>query len=235
MAQATRTLGLIEGTRRPAIAQALPTYHGYTVLIDVGANVDCRPEDLVQFAIMGDLYAQAVMDESAPKVGLLSVGTEEAKGSPLTKQALALLRETPLNFVGNVEGSDIFNGTLDVVVCDGFTGNVVLKLAESLVELLETALLEELLRTKKSKLGLKLSKVALRRFKHRFDHAEIGCAPLLGVNGVVAISHGRSKARSIHNAIRRAQEIVSFNLNQRIREALSQIDQPSPNSAKKLL
>ncbi|MBI4240560.1 MAG: phosphate acyltransferase PlsX [Candidatus Rokubacteria bacterium] len=213
-------LGVLPGVDRPAIAVLLPSLTGYTVLIDAGAIVDPKPRHLVQFAVMGHCYAKDILGKAKPRVGLLSVGEEEGKGNELTKDAFEELKVSSLNFVGNVEGRDIYNGNCDVVVTDGFTGNVALKISESLVEMLGAMIKEELNRDLLSRLGALLSRPAFTRFKKRVDYTEMGGAPLLGINGAAVICHGASPAKAIKNAIRVAAEWVQRNVNEHIKVAL---------------
>ncbi len=195
-------LGRIRGVRRPALSGVFPTTQARCLLLDIGANADCKPEYLRQFGIMGATYAERVMGVQAPRVGLVSNGEEETKGSELVRAAHVLLRQTPgLNFVGNVEGKDIFAGMTDVAVTDGFTGNVILKSAEGLVGMVTTMLREEIKRTPVSTLGGLLSKGAFERFASRTDYAEYGGAPLLGLAGVVIVGHGRSSAKAVMNGV----------------------------------
>lgn len=201
-------LGRLPGIERPALATIIPTRHTPAVLLDSGAMVECRPQHLVQFATMGSAYARVAFGQSSPRVGLLSVGEEEGKGNELTKEAHQLLKAAPLNFVGNVEGRDIYAGTVDVIVCDGFTGNVILKTSEGLVETVEALLHAELQSTFGSQIGYLLSAKAFRRFRKRVDHSEFGGAPLLGVNGVCIVGHGRSSAKAVRNAVTMAARAV---------------------------
>ncbi len=212
MAAALLQVGRIKGVDRPAIASVLPNEKGFTVLLDAGANVDCKPHQLLQFGLMGYLYAQKILAISAPKVGLLSVGEEETKGNELTLSVFPLLKNSGLNFTGNVEGRDIFQGTVDVVVCDGFVGNIVLKTGEGMVAALFKMFKEEIARNWLARLGTAVALYALRNFRRRLDYAEYGGAPLLGVNGVAIICHGSSKEKAIKNAIRLARESVENRL-----------------------
>ncbi len=209
---------------RPAIATLIPTQKGACVLLDVGANSDCKPAHLLQFAAMGAVYARVILGKPEPRVGLLSIGEESSKGNELVLATHPLLSRSPLRFVGNVEGRDIFRGAADVVVCDGFTGNVVLKFGESVVELLTTRLRREILSDTRSKLGAWVLRPAFERFKRDLDYAEYGGAPLLGVNGVVIIAHGSSSPKAIKNAIRVAAESVHHHMNELIIEALGQLE-----------
>jgi phosphate acyltransferase len=214
-------LGKLEGLSRPAIAVVLPNAVDATLVLDVGANAGgCRPEDLVQFGIMGHVYAKDVMGRENPRVGLLSVGEEESKGTAVTLGAFPLLDQLPINFIGNVEGKDIANGTTDVVVCDGFVGNVILKYAEGMGEAIFELLRTELSKSILAKMGVVLARSALRRVKDRVDYAEYGGAPLLGLKGACIIGHGKSDPNAIKNAIRKASEFFSHNVNQHIEEII---------------
>ncbi|HEY0781671.1 MAG TPA: phosphate acyltransferase PlsX, partial [Thermoanaerobaculia bacterium] len=227
MAVAKMVIGTVPGVDRPALTAVLPNGVGHTVVLDVGANVDSKPSYLLQFGIMGHLYAQEVLGISRPRVGLLSIGEEEGKGTDLTREAFRLLKATNLNFVGNVEGRDVFKGTVDVIVCDGFVGNVMLKSAESLADLVTRMLREELLKTAWSKLGTGLVRPALARVKQRTDYTEYGAAPLLGVNGGCFIGHGRSNAHAVHSAIRRAVEFSPARLDVKIRNMIASLPGPA--------
>jgi glycerol-3-phosphate acyltransferase PlsX len=213
-------LGVLPGVDRPAIAVVLPSLRGYTVLIDAGANVDPKPRHLVQFGVMGHVYARDILGKPNPRVGLLSIGEEEGKGNELTKETFDELKRSSLNFIGNVEGRDIYSGNADVVVTDGFTGNVALKISESLAEMLGAMIKQELQGDPLSKLGALLSIPAFRRFKKRVDYTEMGGAPLLGINGASIICHGASPVKAIKNAVRVAHEWVQINVNEHIRIAL---------------
>lgn len=212
MAASLLGLGRIKGIDRPAIASVLPSQKGGTVLLDVGANVDCKPKNLLQFGIMGYLYAEKILGIKSPRVGLLSIGEEDSKGNELTLEAFPMLREAGINFIGNVEGRDLFSGSVNVVVCDGFVGNVVLKAGEGLAMALLRMMKEELARNWLSKMGTALALPGLKEFRRRVDYAEYGGAPLLGVNGVVIVCHGSSTALAIRNAIKVAAEAVSCGL-----------------------
>lgn len=222
MAVATLKIGRIAGIDRPAIGALLPTINGKTVMLDAGANVDCSVENLLQFAIMGSEYAKRVLKVSNPRVGLLSIGEEPTKGNEVTKATNARLRASNLNFVGNVEGKDVFRGAADVVVCDGFVGNVVLKVSEGMAEFVLDCLRQALQSNTAAKLGALLVKPALRRAKAGFDYAEYGGAPLLGVNGVCIICHGRSNSRAITNAIRAAADAIENDIVRSIGLSLQQ-------------
>jgi len=205
---------------RPAIAAVLPNVKGFTVLLDVGANIDPKPWHLFQFAVMGHVYARDILGIDRPRVGLLSVGEEEGKGNELTKEAYEQLKDSSLNFLGNVEGRDIYNGKCDVVVTDGFTGNVALKISESLAETIGSMIREELTRDFRSKIGAALVQPAFARFKKRVDYAEMGGAPLLGIDGAAIICHGASPVKAIKNAVRVAGEWAKAGLNDHIKAAL---------------
>jgi len=222
MATAMITLGSLPGVERPAIALIVPTLRGQSILLDAGANADCKPRHLLQFAIMGDVYARQVMGKKSPTVGLLSIGEEESKGNELTREAFKELEEErSLNFTGNVEGRDVFSGAADVIVCDGFTGNIALKISESAAEFFTVLLKEELEKGLVGKLGALLTRGAFRRFKKRVDYTEYGGAPLLGVGGICIISHGRSTAKAIKNAIRVAAECVENGVIEHIRKGIA--------------
>ncbi|HBH02470.1 MAG TPA: phosphate acyltransferase PlsX [Candidatus Rokubacteria bacterium] len=220
MAISMFVIGVLPGVDRPAIAAVLPNLKKFTILIDAGANVDPKPWHLLQFAVMGHVYARDILGLDSPRVGLLSVGEEEGKGNELTKEAYELLKESSLNFAGNVEGRDIYNGTCDVVVTDGFTGNVALKISESLAEMLGSMIREELLRDLRSKVGAKLALPAFARFRRRIDYTEMGGAPLLGIDGAAIICHGASPVKAIKNAVRVAQEWAQAGLNEHIKAAI---------------
>src|SRR5437899_7598475 len=220
MAISMFVIGVLPGVDRPAIAAVLPNLRKFTILLDAGANVDPKAEHLLQFAVMGHVYARDILGLDSPRVGILSVGEEEGKGNELTKEAYEQLRESSLNFVGNVEGRDIYNGRCDVVVTDVFTGNVALKLSESLADMLGSMIKEELMRDARSKLGATLAMPAFERFRRRIDYTEMGGAPLLGIDGAAIICHGASPVKAIKNAVRVAQEWASAGLNEHIKAAL---------------
>jgi glycerol-3-phosphate acyltransferase PlsX len=216
-------LGVLKGVERPAIAALLPTLTGQVILVDVGATVDCTAEHLTQFAWMGHEYAQHVLHKAHPTVGLLSIGEEESKGNEVTKETFKRLKETPLNFVGNVEGREIIIGKADVVVCDGFIGNVALKITEGVAEAVKKMLVKEIAAGSfLNRLGYMLLRSAFARYKRRLDYAEFGGACLLGVNGICIISHGRSSGRAIKNAIRVAKEIFEGRVNERIQRDIEE-------------
>jgi glycerol-3-phosphate acyltransferase PlsX len=221
MAIAKMVFGKVPGVDRPALTGVFPTHKGTpVVMVDVGANVDCEPEMLQQFGLMGEIYSRLVLKTKRPRVGLLSIGEEEHKGNSLTRDATPLLKSLGINFIGNVEGRDLFSGHVDVIVCDGFVGNVALKVSEGLSEMIRGMLREALEATVTRKLGYALSRSAYTEFKKRVDYAEYGGAPLLGVKGVCIICHGRSDSNAIKNAIRVAADFASSNMNQRIEEEL---------------
>ncbi|HEV2326959.1 MAG TPA: phosphate acyltransferase PlsX [Terracidiphilus sp.] len=207
MATAKMVLGAMPSVDRPALATPMPTSKGSPcVLLDVGANVDCKAHNLEQFAVMGEIYARSVLKIHKPRVGLLSIGEEETKGNELTREAFALLKALPLNFIGNVEGRDIFNGNADVIVCDGFVGNVALKTSEGIGRFVRDALRQSLTRTVTAQVGALLSRRAFNDFRRQLDYTEYGGAPLLGVRGVCIIGHGSSNDNAIFNGIRVAHE-----------------------------
>ncbi len=211
-------MGRIEGVERPAIATFMPNIKGTCIVLDVGANVDCKPNHLLQFAIMGEVYAKYLLKNPNPRVGLLSIGEEETKGNELTKEAFKLLTETSLNFIGNVEGYDVMSGKADVVVCDGFIGNVVLKVAEAVAETVGLMIRENIGDNLVRKLGYFMMRPAFRALKRRVDYAEYGGTPLVGIDGISIISHGRSSDRAIKNAIKVAAELAKSEVNKHIHE-----------------
>jgi glycerol-3-phosphate acyltransferase PlsX len=223
MAVAKTVMGCASGVDRPALAAVVPTLAGHAVLLDVGANVACKPNHLVQFAIMGDLFSQMIVGVRTPRVGLLSVGEEESKGTDLIREVHKAMKALRMNFIGNVEGRDIYNGRADVIVCDGFTGNVALKTSEGLIEAVLKLLRDELSRNLKVKVGALLSQQSFKRLKKRLDYAEYGGAPLLGLRGVTIICHGRSSGTAIKNAIRVAQEFSENQINARLESELQQL------------
>ena len=223
MATAKIVLGAVPGVDRPALAAVFPTAPGTAaMLLDVGANVDCTPENLEQFAVMGDIYFRAMFGKGhSPRVGLLSIGEEETKGNALTLAAFQLLKQLPLNFVGNVEGRDLYNGEVDVIVADGDVGNVALKISEGVANLVRTALKESLKATITRQVGALLSRSAFTDFKKRLDHTEYGGAPLLGLKGVCIITHGSSNANAMKNAVRVAAEFSERGINDSIERGLA--------------
>jgi glycerol-3-phosphate acyltransferase PlsX len=224
MATARFTLGTLALVDRPALAAPFPTSRGtVSVMLDVGANVDSKPAHLEQFAVMGEVYYRAIFGTRRPRVALLSIGEEEMKGNELTKEAHNRLKNMQLNFVGNVEGRDVFSGAVDVIVCDGFIGNVALKISEGLVEYIVTTLKAALNSSLSSQVGYVLSRRAYQEFKKKMDYSEYGGAPLLGVRGATVIGHGRSNANAIKNAIRVAAELSRARLNDKIDEELAAV------------
>jgi glycerol-3-phosphate acyltransferase PlsX len=223
MAAVKVVLGTVPGVDRPALAAVLPNAGGRTVLLDVGANVDTRPSHLREFAVMGHSYAREVLGTATPRLGLLSIGEEESKGSEFSREVFRVLQQTGLEFVGNVEGSDIFSGRVDVVVCDGFVGNAVLKSAEALADLATRMLQEEIDATLRSRLGYLLARPAIDRFTERTDYAEYGAAPLLGVPAGCFVAHGRSNPKAICSAIRRATEFVRARVHEKIRDRVAEL------------
>ena len=228
MATAKIVLGAVPGVDRPALAAVFPTAPGNpAMLLDVGANVDCTAKNLEQFAVMGDVYFRAMYGKRpgspGPRVGLLSIGEEETKGNDLTREAFQLLKQLHLNFIGNVEGRDLYNGQVDVIVADGFVGNVALKISEGVANLVRTALKESLKATITRQVGALLSRSAFTDFKKRLDHTEYGGAPLLGVRGVCIITHGSSNANAMKNAVRVAAEFSRNKVNDSIERSLASL------------
>ncbi len=228
MATAKIVLGALPSVDRPALAAVFPAEGGKkVVMIDVGANVDCKPSQLVQFAVMGETYSRLMWRVKNPRVGLLSIGSEESKGNELTRETYQLLQKAPLNFVGNVEGRDLYNGHVDVIVCDGFIGNVALKISEGLAETLEHRMREALSSTLASKVGYVLARQALADLSKQMDYSETGGAPLLGVKGVCTICHGSSNANAIKNAILLAAEFAAAHIDEKIEAELSELGHTS--------
>lgn len=222
MATAKMVLGGLPGVDRPALVAIIPTAIGsVSTLLDVGANVDCKPHNLEQFAAMGDIYFRSMFGTAKPRVGLLSIGEEEVKGNELTRESYDLLKQLPLNFIGNVEGRDIYSGRVDVIVADGFVGNVALKTSEGVANLVRATLKETLAATITRQVGYLLSRSAFSDFKKRLDHTEYGGAPLLGVKGACFITHGSSNVNAIKNAIRVASEFVERNITTNIEKELA--------------
>ena len=208
--------GMLPHVDRPALAPAIPTRSGMAVLLDAGATVECRASHLLQFGIMGAAYARVLLNVETPHVGLLSIGEEEGKGNDLTREAYRLLKSAPVQFVGNIEAREVFSGSADVIVCDGFTGNVALKLSEGLVETVEELLGNELSSTFSSQVGYLLSRRAFRRFRKRVDYSEYGGAPLLGVAGLVLVCHGRSSVKAMRNAVVAASRFAADGVVQQV-------------------
>ena len=231
MALATMRLRMIPGMQRPGIAVFLPTPKGKRLLIDAGASADCKPRHLLEFAIMGSTYAQHALGLENPTVGLLSIGHEESKGNELVRATYPLLRDAPLNFMGNIEGNHIFSGEADVVVCDGFVGNVVLKVGEGLADVIIKQIKAGILNSVTAKLGALLMKPVLLRLKASFDYAEHGGALLLGVNGICVVSHGRSDARAVRNAIAVAQKAVEKDVVAHMRAKCATVPPPTDGDA----
>ena len=224
MIAAKMVLGAIPGVDRPALAAVFPTaVNTVAILLDVGANVDCKPHNLEQFAVMGEIYFRSMFGTKRPRVGLLSIGEEETKGNELTRDSFQLLKQLPLNFVGNVEGRDLYGGQVDVIVADGFVGNVALKTSEGVANLVRATLKETLKTTITRQVGYLLSRSAFADFKKRLDHTEYGGAPLLGVKGVCFITHGSSNANAIKNAIRVAAEFAERRIIDKIEKELAAI------------
>ncbi len=213
-------LGMVPGVDRPALATTIPTRATPAVLLDAGATVECRPQHLLQFAVMGGVYARVALGVERPRIGLLSIGEEETKGNDLTREAHQLLKAAPINFIGNVEGREIYSGVADVIVCDGFTGNVVLKTSEGLVDTVEALLGDELHGTFSSQVGYLLSRRAFRRFRRRVDYSEYGGAPLLGVAGLAIVGHGRSSAKAVRNAIAMAYRFAASDFLHRVEQEI---------------
>jgi len=220
MAAAVRKLGRMEHVSRPGIASIFPTLKKPVVMMDVGANVDCRPQHLFQFAVMASAFSH-IFDIDRPRIGILSIGEEVGKGNTLVKETYSRLAASALNFVGNVEGRDVFQGNVDVIVCDGFVGNICLKLSEGLAEAAMQMIKDEIMKSTAAKIGYFLARPAFRAFAKRVDYAEYGGAPLLGVNGVGIICHGKSSAEAIKNAIIEAAKMVEKQVNQRIATGLA--------------
>jgi len=222
MATAYYRLGIIPGVERPGLAGLFPVKGGYCVVLDIGANPDCKPEHLVQFAIMGSIYAEKVLGIQSPRVGLLSNGEEAGKGNQLVKETCPLLESSGLNFIGNVESKELFGGQVDVTVTDGFTGNVLLKSSEAVAKLITEILRQELMSSTRTKIGALLAKPAFTSIKRMMDPGETGAAPLLGIDGLVFIGHGRSDAFALVNGIRVARQAVEAKLLSEIRTAIEQ-------------
>lgn len=223
MATALLMFRASKGVDRPAIATIMPTLKGPFVLVDAGANVDCNPENLFQFALMGDAYCRAMFDIREPKIALLSIGEEDSKGNLLTKEAFKLLKDSGVKFIGNIDAKDIFSGNADVVVCDGFTGNIVLKTSEGLAEAIMKMLRREIADVTTGRIAYLFMKPALRNFRKKTDYEEYGGAPLLGINGTCIISHGRSSAKAIRNAVKVAAEFSKKKVYEIIEDEINNI------------
>ena len=235
MVAAFFVLGLIKGVERPAIAATLPTLTGTAVMLDVGANVDCSAEHILQFSLMGSEYATHVFEKPNPRIGLLSIGEEDTKGNEVTKEAFKLLKASPLNFIGNIEGRDVYNGTTDVIVCDGFIGNVALKISEGVAQVIKKMLMKEIIGSWLGRLSYVFLAGPLRRLRLRLDYAEFGGAPLLGVNGISIICHGHSSPKAIKNAILLGKRLTECRFNELIQrdieESLAQHQAPVEEGA----
>jgi glycerol-3-phosphate acyltransferase PlsX len=219
---------LIKGLERPALTALFPVKGGHAVVLDIGANPDCKPINLYQFAIMGSIYAQKVLAMKNPRIGLLSNGEETGKGNELIRDTSPLLETSRLNFIGNVEGKELFGGQVDVVVMDGFTGNIVLKSSEAVAKFLIDTLREELMTSPRTKAGALLAKPAFTHIRKMLDPAEVGAAPLLGVDGLVFIGHGRSNAHALLSAVRVARQAIKADLLGAIRDAIEEQLTPIP-------
>lgn len=215
--------GMVPGVDRPALATIIPTRRSRTLLLDAGANAECRPQHLLQFGVMGGVYARLALGIDRPRVGLLSIGEEATKGNDLTREAHRLLKAAPINFIGNVEGRDVYSGIADVIVCDGFTGNVALKISEGLVEAVEALLGDELQGTFSSQVGYLLSRRAFRRFRKRVDYSEFGGAPLVGVAGLAIVGHGRSSVKAVRNAIAMAYGFARTDFISRVEQEIAAV------------
>ena len=218
LAYCTIILRPLKGVDRPAIAIQLPTLTGTSILLDAGANVDCKTSQLFQFAIMGHVFAKYILEKENPGVALLSIGEEDSKGNEITKEVFQMLKNSHINFIGNLEGKEVYRGNADVIVCDGFTGNVALKISESLAEMIGANLKTLFKKNWVSKIGYFLLKSQLAEFKKKVDYSETGGAPLLGINGVCIIAHGSSSPKAIKNAINRARELIEKKINQHIQD-----------------
>jgi glycerol-3-phosphate acyltransferase PlsX len=222
MATALFHLGRIRGVKRPALTGLFPVRGGYCVVLDIGANADCKPEYLLQFAVMGSIYAEKVLGVNQPRVGLLSNGEEAGKGNELVKETYPLLDNSGLNFIGNVEGKELFGGQADVVVVDGFTGNILLKSSEAVARLITDILKQELMGSLRTKVGAALAKPAFAAIKKMMDPGEVGAAPLLGIDGLVFVGHGRSDTHALVNAFRVARQAVEAQLLDALRSAIQE-------------
>ncbi len=213
--------GMLPGVDRPALAATIPTRQRPAILLDVGASVECRPQHLLQFAVMGSVFARVAFGIHEPRVGLLSIGEEATKGNELTREAHRLLKTAPLTFVGNVEARDVYCGRADVIVCDGFTGNVALKISEGLVDVVEGLLQDELSSTITLRVGSLLTRRALRRFRRRVDYSEYGGAPLLGIGGLAIVGHGRSSTKAVRNAVAMAYRFAAGGFIARVQDDIA--------------
>jgi glycerol-3-phosphate acyltransferase PlsX len=222
MVAAFFVFGVIKGVERPAIAATLPTLTGTAIMLDVGANVDCSADHIHQFALMGNEYGKYLFGMPNPRIGLLSIGEEDSKGNEVTREAFGLLKSSPINFIGNVEGRDVYSGAADVIVCDGFIGNVALKISEGVAETVKKLLMKEIAGSRLGRLAYVFIAGPLARLRRRIDYAEFGGAPLLGVNGITMICHGRSSAKAIKNAIARAKGLAESRLNELIQRDIEE-------------
>jgi glycerol-3-phosphate acyltransferase PlsX len=220
MANGLFRLGRIKGVKRPALTTALPTKKGFAIAVDIGANADCKPQYLLQFGIMGSIYAEKVLGIDRPRVALLSNGEEEGKGNELVKETFSLLKDSSLNFIGNAEPKEFFGGEVDVIVCDGFTGNILIKASESVSKLLLDIMKKELTSSLITKIGAGLAMPAFRNLRKTLDPRQIGAAPLLGIDGLIFVGHGRSDALAMVNSIKRAKDAVEAGLLPGLREAI---------------
>ena len=223
--------GMLAGVDRPALAVTIPTRQHPAILLDIGASVECRPPHLLQFALMGSVYARLAFGHDRPRVGLLSIGEEESKGNDLTRDAHRLLKSAPVCFVGNVEARDVYSGSADVIVCDGFTGNIALKLSEGLVDMVEVLLAEELSATFAVRVGSLLTRRALRRLRRRVDYSEYGGAPLLGVAGIAVVGHGGSSPKAVRNAVAMAYRFASGRFVERIEREIASAALPDHHTS----
>jgi phosphate acyltransferase len=232
MFTALRKLGRMKNVQRPGLTAIFPTMMGKCIVLDIGANVDCRPEFLLQFAIMGSEYAKSALKINSPRVGILSNGEEDSKGNQLVKDTFKLLQHSQVNFIGNVEAKEIFNGSVDVVVTDGFTGNVLLKSSEAVASMITKVLKREFLSSLRTKIGALLAKPALKTLKQLMDPSEIGAAPLLGVDGLVFIGHGRSDAHAMYSAVKNAYWIAKGDLMKNLQQSIAaQIESTEVNES----
>ncbi len=222
MATALFTLGRIRGVKRPALTALFPVKGGHCVVLDIGANAECKPEYILQFAVMGSIYAEKVLGKNSPRVGLLSNGEEAGKGNQLVKESYPLLEEAGLNFIGNIEGKELFGGQADVAVMDGFTGNILLKSSEAVARLITETLRAELTSSLRTQIGALLSKPAFARIRQMMDPTEVGAAPLLGIDGLVFVGHGRSNAHALVSAIRVARQALEAQLLEALRSAVQE-------------
>jgi glycerol-3-phosphate acyltransferase PlsX len=222
MFNAIRTLGRIEGVQRPALSAIFPTRTGHCIVLDIGANVDCRPEFLYQFAILGSIYAEKILGKINPRIGLLSNGEEPGKGNQLVKDTFPMIANSGLNFIGNIEGKELFGGEVDVVVTDGFIGNVLVKSSEAVAKLIIDILKQELMSSFITKVGALLAKPAFLKIKKLVDPSEVGAAPLLGINGLIFVGHGRSDSRAIVSALRLAHQTIKMDLLSALRKGIKE-------------